>query len=324
MDFGEILSRAWKIIWNHKILWLFGFLAALGGGGGNGSDGSGGSGIQYNFPNNGGPDFNFRQFDNAPQWFQRFFETIPVWLPILLVLFALVLFVVVVILSTYGRIGLTRGAWLADEGEASLGLGQLWGYGTRFFWRVLLLSLILIVLSIIVALIVIIPTIGISVLTLGIGLICLLPLLCVVALAFALVSVVFDLATISIVNEDQGVMDGLRRGWEVFRAHLGEMIGMALILWVIGLVIGFIIALPMVLIVAPLIVGAISQTRAVFGGGALLSLGLFLLYLPILMVIQGILRSYIGTTWTLTFRRLTGRPAQSAPGAQTVLPEQSL
>ena len=27
MDFGEILSRAWQIIWKHKILWVFGILA---------------------------------------------------------------------------------------------------------------------------------------------------------------------------------------------------------------------------------------------------------------------------------------------------------
>ena len=46
-DFGEVLSRAWQIIWKHKILWVFGIFAgcARGGGGGGGSGmGRGGNG----------------------------------------------------------------------------------------------------------------------------------------------------------------------------------------------------------------------------------------------------------------------------------------
>ena len=30
MDFGEILSKAWKIIWKFKILWIFGILTSCG------------------------------------------------------------------------------------------------------------------------------------------------------------------------------------------------------------------------------------------------------------------------------------------------------
>ena len=27
MDIGSVLSRAWQIIWKHKVLWIFGILA---------------------------------------------------------------------------------------------------------------------------------------------------------------------------------------------------------------------------------------------------------------------------------------------------------
>lgn len=306
MDFGEVITRAWNIIWKHKILWLFGFLAGMGGSSG-GNSGGGSSGI--NFRGDANPNFNFDGFENMPQWLQRFTERVPVWLPIVLVLLVLVLIVIVVVLSTFGRIGLTRGAWLADEGELHLGLGQLWGYGSRYFWRVLLLSLILLGISLVVGLIVLIPVIGISILTLGIGLLCLLPLLCVVGIAASLFSVIFDLAGVAIVNEDLDVMDGLRRGWNVFKSHLGEMIGMAVILWIVSMAIGFVLALPVLLIVAPMIASAFFESRMAFGGGTLVSLVLFLLYLPVLLVAGGILQSYIGTAWTLVFRRLTGRPA---------------
>jgi hypothetical protein len=33
MDFGEVFSKAWKIIWKYKILWLFGIFASCSGGG---------------------------------------------------------------------------------------------------------------------------------------------------------------------------------------------------------------------------------------------------------------------------------------------------
>ena len=36
MDYGKILRRAWEITWRWKVLWLLGFLAALGNGGGGG------------------------------------------------------------------------------------------------------------------------------------------------------------------------------------------------------------------------------------------------------------------------------------------------
>src|SRR5450759_2478461 len=33
MDFGATISRAFRIMWDNKVLWILGFLAALGGGG---------------------------------------------------------------------------------------------------------------------------------------------------------------------------------------------------------------------------------------------------------------------------------------------------
>jgi len=37
MDYGKVLSRAWQITWHWKVLWVLGFLAALGSGNGGGN-----------------------------------------------------------------------------------------------------------------------------------------------------------------------------------------------------------------------------------------------------------------------------------------------
>jgi len=46
-NIGNILKRAWKILWNYKVLWVFGFLMVLTGANG-GSGGGGGGGGSYN------------------------------------------------------------------------------------------------------------------------------------------------------------------------------------------------------------------------------------------------------------------------------------
>ena len=40
-NFGEVLTRAWQIIWKHKVLWIFGILASCGRGSGGGNGGGG-------------------------------------------------------------------------------------------------------------------------------------------------------------------------------------------------------------------------------------------------------------------------------------------
>ena len=40
MDYGRVLTRAWEITWRWKILWILGFLAALGSGSGGGGSSS--------------------------------------------------------------------------------------------------------------------------------------------------------------------------------------------------------------------------------------------------------------------------------------------
>ncbi|MDR3575410.1 MAG: hypothetical protein P4L50_16235 [Anaerolineaceae bacterium] len=71
IDFGKILKRAWQILWNYKVLWIFGVLLALTGGGSR--PGGGNSGSQFNANNNSSssnPTMNQfgQQFNH---WFQQ-------------------------------------------------------------------------------------------------------------------------------------------------------------------------------------------------------------------------------------------------------------
>jgi hypothetical protein len=57
------------------------------------------------------------------------------------------LWVIGLVLGTFGRTGLVRGTWLADEGADRLNFGQLWNESRPYFWRVLGLTLLLMVLG---------------------------------------------------------------------------------------------------------------------------------------------------------------------------------
>lgn len=302
MNYGEVLSNAWKIIWKYKVLWIFGILAGLGSGGG--SSGNGGSGNRFNFTNGSNPgNFNFPNYsDRVLPWLENNW-----WLIAVLILLAILVVIAVIILGTYGRIGLTRGAWQADDGAARLTFGGLFAESGRYFWRVLLLAILIFAVSLLLVILIALPSTLLAVATLGIGLICLIPFFCILGIIGWVAQIIIRLAIISIVGEDLGVMAGLQRGWEIVRAHLAETLVMGLILGIGGGVVNFLIALPFLGALLPLGMMIFDQTSQVVRTSMITAGVLFCLYLPVAIFLGGVVESYVGTAWTLTFRRLSGR-----------------
>jgi len=303
-NFGEVLSRAWQIVWKHKVLWIFGIFASCsrsGGGGGTGG-GGGGTGVE----------------PGAPQPFsqlQRIFEQIGQWIsdnPWVIAVFVVIILALVILsifLGTIGRIGLIKGTYKAEQGVERLNFGELFSESMPYFWRVFGLSLLIGLMFLLIFL----PLIFFGVITAGIGFICILPLLCVLIPISWAVMVVIEQANAAIVLEDLGIGDGLRRGWEVVRANIGTMILMALILFIGSAVVGIVLAIPLIITVVPLAIGLAGA-----GEGMQPALWFWIVgaccavYLPILILLNGILTAYIQSAWTLTYMRLT-KPQDNAP-----------
>ncbi|MBU0510887.1 MAG: hypothetical protein KJ638_04185 [Chloroflexi bacterium] len=309
MDFGEILGKAWKIIWKFKILWLFGILSSCGQGGGGGGGSSSNTGYKVSGGNGDIPPEMQRFFGGIG----HFFDTVETWQIVAiiggLILFFLILWFIMTALSTIGRVGLIQGTVKAEEGAETLTFGELFKSGKPFFWRILGLNLLLGFAIFLIIMLLMLPLIGVTVLTMGIGIMCLIPFICILVPAMWLAGVIIEQANIAVVVEDLGIMDGLKRGWTVCRENIGNMIVMALILVLGGGIVGMIIALPLILIIVPVMIGVVgglvAESEAIIGGG-LLTAGLcFVAYLPVLIVLGGILRAYISAAWTLTYLRLT-------------------
>lgn len=296
-NFSEVLTRAWQIIWKHKVLWIFGILAGCGQGGG-GSSGGGGGGNGFS---NGDP--RFRELERM---MERFGEWISqnLWVVAVFVLVIIILIVLTIFLGTIGRIGLIRGTYQAEQGAERLVFGELFSGSMPYFWRVFGLSFLVGLAFLLLML----PLIAFGALTAGIGFACLLPLFCLLIPAGLVVNVIIEQSNAAMVVENLGIADGFSRGWNIVKSNIGPVLVMAILLGVIGFAVGLVIALPIILTVFPLAFGlAGGETNMLWIAGIGCAI-----YFPILLFLSGILTSFTQSAWTLTYLRLT-RPKEDAP-----------
>lgn len=302
LNFGEILTRAWQITWRYKVLWIFGILAGCTGGSGGGGGGGGNTGYSTG-PSDSGLPPEIRRFilmmEDLVAWVED-----NMWIFIVIGLAALLLILISVFLGTIGRIGLIKGAYQAEMGVERLAFGELFSASMPYFWRVFGLSF-LVGLAFFALLV---PLILLGVVTAGVALICLIPLICLLIPAGIAVGILIEQANRAMVLEDLGIVDGLKRGWEIIRANFWQVIIMALILFGISLVLGIIIALPIFIVVFPTIFAFAMGEGQTFTP-LYIALACICLYAPVSWVLNGILTTYTQSAWTLTYLRLTQTPA---------------
>jgi hypothetical protein len=318
-NFGEVLTRAWQITWKYKVLWIFGIFASCG------TRSGGNYGNNFNYETRG-------ESPNLPPGFEqnleralRFFENPAVIAGLLSII--CILFVLTILLSTIGRIGLIQGTRQAEAGAESLTFGGLWTASLSYFWRIFGLS-VLVGLPAFVLFLLIFVGIFLSILAVAgsensnnPAWLALLPVLCVLFLVVLAVSFVLGLialmASNAIVIENESILGGLRRGWNVIIKNLGPFLIMFVLLLVIGGVAGILIALPVIAVVFPAVFSfALSDasgrqpsfTPLIIAGLCLVA------YFPISLVANGILGTYTGSAWTLTYLRLT-KPKEETPAA---------
>lgn len=302
MQIGEVLSKAWAIIWKHKVLWIFGILAGI-------------SGV-----NTTSSFSQSSESQQLPSQFENYVNQIPDWQVALFVLFVILIIVLLVVLlvflSTMGKIGLIRGTAQADRSIPKLSFGELFRGGLPYFWRVFGLNLLVGLAFALVIILIIVASIPLAITV--IGLLCVIPIFCLLGPLGFFINMVIELSNNAIVIEGKGIMDGLRRGWHLFSANLGQVILLGGVLLLISWGVGFVIGLPFALFLAPLIGGLLIGTDISMSGGFLITILCLIGYLPILFLLNGILQGYIHSSWTLAYLRLTTRNPILEPNSSPV------
>jgi len=314
MNYGEVFSKAWKIVWKFKALWIFGILsscARVGSGGGGGS--SGGSGGSSHLINSGGvlASPNVILPKQVYQWYlqtQQAWDTEP-WVVFVIILAVFFVVMALVVLSLFlgvlGRVGVARGALLADAGEEKLNFSRIYDESKPYYWRVFLFFLLLFAASIAIGGLVAIPILLVIVFTLGLGLLFLIPLFIVVGFA---IRILIEQTIVAIVAEDLGVFAAIERAWKLLVEKPWPQVVVGLATSIGEIAVMFVLVIPIFMVLIPFFISIFFQTEAVIGIGAIISGAGFLLYLPVMILASGILYAYIGSVWALIFKRLTAIP----------------
>lgn len=289
MQYGEILTRAFSIIWEHKFLILLGVIIALGSGGR--TPGSTGN---IDLPSGDGDlDFEGRQWD-LPELRGRLglgevaIITVILVLASLAVVFAILFWVI----GTIARGGLIAGANTIDGGGVS-SFSAAWTAGWVKGWRLLGIG----VLPAIPGFFLVVAALGaagvfasiyglfgeFALIPSGAGLgVLFAALACILVPITLVLNLLRTFANRACVVEDLGVIASYRRGLNV----LAENIGPAVILFVLQVVIDVVLGI------------------ALFLPGLVMVLCCILW--PLLLLIEGMKTSYFSTVWTLAWRDWTG------------------
>lgn len=310
MNYSEVFSKAWKIIWKFKALWIFGILASCSRSRTSGFSGSSsGSGSTSWFNADGVLAGRVPSLPvNLQTWFlnfQRTWDAEP-WVILILVMAFLFVILALIVLSMFlgvlGRVGVARGAWLADDGEEKLGFSRIFNESKPYFWRVFLLFLLIFFVSVALVGILMIPFLLATIFTLGLALVLFIP---VMMLASFAVKIIIEQSVVAIVAENKGVFEAIQRAWNLLVKKPWPQIVVGFVVTIGEMGAMFILVLPYLLLMIPLFISiGIDSGSAAWIGAWISGIGA-LLYSPFVILASGILHAYIGALWALTFKCLT-------------------
>ena len=286
IDFGELLSRTWKITWNHKTLWSAGFVMM--------------AAVFLMFPLMFIPMFMLFGAGDPLYWIEN---------PMVWILWG-VGFLLFIGFS-YGVGSLVRpmlviGALKAEGGAERLSFGELFRNARPFFWRFLGLMLLYAVSLLLVdSIIGAIYILG-NILTFGLATLCMMPLsFLMYPLLYAAIALL-ELTETVIVVEGLGVMDALRRGWEILRNNKMNIFILALIVY-LGL--GMVSAIVIMPFMLPFMFMPMLMIEEEISSALLWGIGIWtVIFFPVMALVQGVVFAFTKTSWVLFYLRIARKP----------------
>jgi hypothetical protein len=310
MDNGKTLSRSWSIVWENKWLFVLGFLAALGSGGGGGGS--------SNFRSQAPEDIS----SQIPGNFSDILNQITPFI-FVLICFFIVLGIILWLLRLVGEAGMIASVDRIEAGEkltfrdgfraGTSYLKNMVGLSLVFYGPFLVVGLIFAIVGISYAIANFGSAADLSIRSFGLAALCFIPLACILGIAALVVSFVYPMAQRGIIIEKLGVMDGIRRGWQVLRENLGEIILLAVIFVVIGFIVGIvalIVAAPLALLfIIPAVLAAIQGGTAFTVGNIIFGVLGVIVFILIVAAISSILRAFQSAAFTLGYHHWMGKAA---------------
>jgi len=272
MDYGGLVKRALEIMWKFKYLWIFGFFLEFG---------SGGGGWVGNLP------------EKIKLPVGDFLSGALLGAIILLVLVGLVVFVLFLIMYIISQGGLIHCVWKIQSGENPT-LRDGWNAGVKNFWRILGISIMILIFILVSALFTLAPFILLLITFKALGIISAIILFPLFLVLFITIILINLYATRTCIIEGKGVFASLAEGWEMLKTNLGTSLVVGLIgigstmVYIFGFVaVGLLLALPFIAL------GIFNLFLGIF-----LGVVVGLIYIGVLSAVWG---TYIDSLWTLAY-----------------------
>ncbi|MBN1890763.1 MAG: hypothetical protein JW850_22400 [Thermoflexales bacterium] len=325
MNHINILSRALKISWQHRALWLFGFLFALAGGGRSGGGGSGGGG------GGGGGGAPSQWQGELPPTLQPSSIDWGMVAVIILIAIAVIflLSIVMAVLRYVAETAMIAGVDEIEGQEARFTIRRGFQLGwSRQAWRMFLADLIihlpiLIPLAMFLATGLLVwatfsggndsPSVGFFVALIAL----ILPAILFMILIALAISIIRPYIQRRVVLGKQGVVASIKQGLKLVRLSLLDTGLMWLLL--VGVGIAWTLVMIPVFITVVVLVGLISLAPAGLAylvsqswiAAAIVGAPIFLLLIiPLMAFVQGLFELYNSSVWTLTYREVLARHAE--------------
>lgn len=309
MDYFGILERSFGIMRRYRVLWLFGFLLALfsaGGGAGNG--------VQYTFQ---GDEFRLERIGAPPG-----LAVVAILAIVAIALSLAILAAVVNYVCQTALIGLVGEIEEGQDPTVRHGFDVGWSRSAlRLFGVDIALVIPVILALVILGVVFVVPFAVFSTGDQGgpgplifILICCLLFLVPVIIAAFVALDLLQKFIYRQVVLAGNGVVAGIRNGYALIRANLGQVAAMWLIMFVIGLLwaaVNFIIGL----LAFAAVGGPAALMYAIFRSGLAAVLGalpFLLMAILVFAAINALYTVFTSTVWTLTYLELPNRPVGAA------------
>lgn len=324
MNYGELISDAFRITWRNKFLWFFGFFVAGTGGGSfnlpSNFGGAGGGGSDFGDPG-GFPENSLETSQTLAQGFPLGqsgpFQGLPdnfVLIAVLVGIVALLLFLVFVALSLISDGGLADSVAAIQRGEERR-FRSTWRAGLSNLWRVLGLKIMLFIISLgLLVAILLLPGLAFGAVFLltesvgwrvAVGILAGLFALALMLAVFTPFWIVGKFALRGMIVRRDRVLASIGEGYGLFRRNLGRSLLVGLIM--IGVSIGVSIALLILLVVLGIVLAipAIALFIAEYTTAGVVAAGIAgLLFIVPLFVLSGAVGTFYHSYWTLAYLRL--------------------
>lgn len=308
MNYGDLFSRAWRIVWIKKFMLVLGFLAALGGATSN--------------------NFNFNYgINDFPTGFETRIEPfLTKFLPFIIGLICLGFLIEIFLwlLRLTAQAGLIESAARLDAGEEAY-FSQAISSGIKKLGRMVGINLLLygpfsiiVAIFIFTAIVVLGSAIGSSVASsdesiwaiiagsFAIFSVCIGLLACFFVPIWLVLTVIYPFAQRGAVLQDLGVIDSIQHAWQIIKANISEVVLLALFFIAIAIGIGIVVVLLMIplafLAMFPVIMEVIMTGNIDPGNIVLVFCGSLLLVL-VVALLNSVIVAFRSTAVTLAYQQ---------------------